>query len=380
MRFTGLLLGATAIMATLTSSYAEDIAPEKVVPSTIPADAKRVYLVDISFTHIPDGKAWVLNADNLNMMGTIEMGFLGTLYAPPKSDKVYVGSTYFERVTRGKRTDSVAIFDKSTLKVVDEIILPTKRAMPIQYRPLMTGSSDGKLLFVQNATPATSISVVDLAKKSVAELPAPGCYGTYPAVKDSKRVSTLCGDGTIGTYTLNDANTEGKRLASDKLFDADADALFLHAETLGDNTVFVSFKGTFHVVNLNGDKAAVVDKFSITEGVEGSWRPGGYQPFAIDHATGRGYILMHSNGAEGTHKNPSEEIWTVDFKAKKVLARSKSPTLVSITIDQGDKPALYAINPLDPSVVKYTPGADGAVAEAGINKIGESAVHLEVSN
>ena len=83
MRFTGLLLGATAIMATLTSSYAEDIAPEKVVPSTIPADAKRVYLVDISITHIPDGKAWVLNADNLNMMGTIEMGFLGTLYAPP---------------------------------------------------------------------------------------------------------------------------------------------------------------------------------------------------------------------------------------------------------------------------------------------------------
>jgi methylamine dehydrogenase heavy chain len=380
MRLTGLLLGATAMMATLTSSYAEDIAPEKVTSATIPADAKRLYLIDLTINHIADGKAWVIDADKLSMLGTIELGFLGTFYEPPKSDKLYVASTFYERLTRGKRTDVISIFDRSTLKVVDEIVIPTKRAMPIEYRPLLQGSSDGKFLFVQNATPATSITVTNLAKKTSAELPAPGCYGTYPSIKDAKRVSTLCGDGTFGTYTLNDAGTEGKRLASDKFFDADEDALFIHGETLDENYYYASFKGVLHSYNLDGDKAKQVDKFSLTEGVEGNWRPGGYQPYAIDHATGILYILMHSNGAEGSHKNPSEEIWSVDLKAKKVVARTKSPPLISLTIAQGDKPTLYGINPLEPSVVKFTVNADHGLAEAGSLKVGETATQIEVGH
>lgn len=380
MRLTGLLLGATAMMATLTSSYAEDIAPEKVTSATIPADVKRLYLIDLTIFHVADGKAWVLKADDLSMLGTVELGFLGTLYAPPKSDKVYASSTFYERLTRGKRTDVVQIFDAATLTVVDEIVIPTKRAMPINYRPLLQGSSDGKFLFVQNATPATSISVVNLAKKSTAELPAPGCYGTYPSIKNAAHVSTLCGDGTFGTYALNAAGTEGKRAASDKVFDADADALFIHGETLGENYYFASFNGVIHAYNLEGEKAVQADKFSITEGVEGNWRPGGYQPYAIDQATGKMFILMHSNGAEGSHKNPSEEIWTVDLKTKKVVTRTKSPTLISLTIAQGDKPQLFGINPLEPSVVKFTVNADGGVAEAGSTKVGETATQLEVAN
>lgn len=383
MRLTGLLLGATAMMATMatvTSSYAEDLAPEKVTEAKIPADVKRVYLIDLAINHIADGKAWVLKADDLSMLGTVEMGFLGTLYAAPKGDKLYVASTYFERLTRGKRTDVVSIFDPSTLKVVDEIIIPTKRAMPIEYRPLLQGSSDGKFLFVQNATPATSITVVDLAKKTSAELPAPGCYGTYPSIKDAKHVSTLCGDGTFGTYALNEAGTEGKRAASDKVFDADKDALFIHGETLGENYYFATFNGVIQAFNLDGDKAVQTDKFSISEGVEGNWVPGGYQPYAIDHATGTMFILMHANGAEGSHKNPSEEIWSVDLKAKKVVARTKSPPLISLTIAQGDKPTLYGINPMEPSVVKFTVNADKGLAEAGSNKVGETATQLEVAN
>lgn len=384
MRLNGLLLGAsTAIMtafATMTGSYAEDIAPEKVTSATIPADVKRLYLIDLTIFHVADGKAWVLKADDLSMLGTVELGFLGTLYAPPKSDKVYVSSTYYERLNRGKRTDVVQIYDSSTLKVVDEIVIPTKRAMPINYRPLLQGSSDGKLLFVQNATPATSITVLDLAKKSSAELPAPGCYGTYPSIKNATHVSTLCGDGTFGTYALNATATEGKRAASDKFFDADADALFIHGETYGESYYFASFNGVIHAYNLDGDKAAQTDKFSISEGVEGKWVPGGYQPYAIDQATGTMFILMHSNGAEGSHKNPSEEIWSVDLKSKKVVARTKSPPLISLTIAQGDKPMLFGINPLEPSVVKFTVNADKGLAEAGSNKVGETATQIEVGN
>jgi methylamine dehydrogenase heavy chain len=377
MRFSGLLLGASAVLATITPSFAEDIAPEKVEVAKLSADMQRVYLVDLTINHVADGKVWILDGDKMDVKGMLELGFLGLFYAPPKSDKVYIASTYYDRLTRGKRTDALTIFDANTLEPLEEIILPTKRVMPIQYRPLMTGSADGKYLFIQNATPATSITVTNLAKKSNAELPAPGCYGTYPGVKSANRVSTMCGDGTFGTYTLNDAGTEGKRQASDKMFDADKDAWFIHGEKHGGNYHFISFNGMMHAVNLDGEKAKLVDSFSMTEGVEGGWRPGGYQPFAVDDA-GIAYVLMHSNGAEGSHKNPSEEIWSVDLKAKKVVARSKAPTMVSMTI-KGN--TLYGINPFEPSVVKLTvDGSSHAVAEAGSSKVGETATQIEVSN
>jgi len=378
MRFSGFLLGATAFLATLSPAFAEDLAPEKVTSAKIPADLKRVYLVDLTINHIVDGRVYVLAADNLEVKGMIELGFLGLFYAPPKSDKLYVATTYYDRLTRGKRTDAITVYDANTLKAVDEILIPNKRAQPIEYRPLMSGSSDGKYIFVQNATPATSITVANIASKKTAELAAPGCYGTYPSIKAANRVSTLCGDGTIGTYTLNDAGTEGKRAASEKLFDADTDAWFIHGEKNGDNYVFISFKGVMTTVSLEGEKAAKVDAFPIADGVEGNWRPGGYQPFAIDG--GMAYVLMHSNGAEGTHKNPSVEIWTVDLKAKKVVARSKVTTITSLTIAPGGG-ALYGINPLEPSVVKLTVDASTHGVAAGVtNKIGETGAQIEVSN
>jgi methylamine dehydrogenase heavy chain len=248
--------------------------------------------------------------------------------------------------------------------------------MPIQYRPLMTGSADGKLIFIQNATPATSITVTNPATKTSAELASPGCYGTYPSVKNALRVSTMCGDGTMGTYTLNAAATEGARQASDKFFDADKDAWFIHGEVNGDNYQFISFQGSMHTVNLDGEKGKLIDSFSMTEGVEGNWRPGGYQPVAVSNGTA--YVLMHSNGAEGTHKNPSEEVWSVDLAAKKVVARSKVPTLFSMTV-KGD--TLYGINLIETTVVKLKiDPATKAVTVDGTSKVGETASQIEVSN
>jgi methylamine dehydrogenase heavy chain len=376
MRLKGLLLGATALAATLAPlvpATAQEIKPETVTVEKLAPDMKRVYLVALTINHVADGKVWVVDGDKMELKGMVELGFLGLFYHPPKSDKMYVATTFYDRLTRGNRADVVTVFDANTLAVVDEFPIPMKRIMPIQYRPYFTGSADGKTLFIQNSTPATSITVTDIGSKKSFELDAPGCIGTYPSVGDSSRVSTMCGDGTIGTYTLKDGG--GSRKASEKLFDADKDAWFIHGEKHDGNYMFVSFLGNLNTVNLDGEVAKKVESFSIVDGIEGGWRPSGYMPFAVDG--GRAFVLMHSNGAEGSHKNPSEEIWTVDLKSKKVVSRAKSPAFISLTVKGG---TLYGINPLEPSIVKMTVGADGALADAGSLKVGETATQIEASN
>ena len=92
----------------------------------------------------------------------------------------------------------------------------------------------------------------------------------------------------------------------------------------GENWVFTSYGGNIYVVDVEGDTATLVDKIAVSEGVEGNWRPGGYQPITVRNDTGMAYLLMHSNGVEGSHKNPAEEIWAVDLKTKKVVGRAAS--------------------------------------------------------
>jgi hypothetical protein len=52
----------------------------------------------------------------------------------------------------------------------------------LPYKGLARPSSDGRWLFVQNATPASSVTVVDLkARKFAAEIPTPGCWIVIPS-------------------------------------------------------------------------------------------------------------------------------------------------------------------------------------------------------
>ncbi len=206
---------------------------------------------------------------------------------------------------------------------------------------------------MQNATPATSVTVVDLAaKKQIGDIPNPGCYGIFPAAKTATRFATLCGDGTVGTIDVKPDGT-GEMKPSETIFDPDKDAIFTSAYRWGDYWVFPSYGGNIYVIDVEGDTAKLVDKIEAAKGVEGNWRPGGYQPLTVHDKNGIAYMLMHSNGTEGSHKNPAEEIWAIDLKAKKVIGRSKSVPAIGLTVNQGDKPALFAIDGLKAEIVRY---------------------------
>lgn len=370
-------LGLAATAACAVFAHAADLAPETVGVATIPPAMHRVYVADPALPHMPDGRIYVLDAKDMKLKGMMEAGFAGMMVAAPAKHKVYVATSFYSRLSRGTRTDVIQVYDESTLSVVDEIPLPTTRAQALPYRNLFQPSSDGSLLFIQNATPATSVTIVDIAAKRAFEAPGPGCYGLYPALKNPLRFATLCGDGTAVTYTIGADRASTKLKSSAKFFDPQGDALYSTAEKDTDGYVFLSYSGKFTRVSVDGDVVQPLGTVDATAGVSG-WAPGGYQPFAYDPQSGVAYMLMHDKATEGSHKNPSVEIWSYDLKSKKLLARSPAPGLISITIGASDPDALFAIDGVTAKVVRFDVDPQTRkVARGAEIKIGDTAALIE---
>ncbi len=370
----GFLAGSSALAQ-------EAIQPETVGNLTIPAGTEMVFAVDIALGHVVDGRVHVLDAKDLKYLGLIGTANLGMVHVPSGTTDIYVATTHLSRTTRGSRTDIVEVYSGENLAFKEEIPISSNRAQALNYRSLFWSSSDLRYLFVQNATPATSVSVVDLQeKKEIAEIPNPGCYGIFPAAGNPLRFATTCGDGTFGTIDVVTDGTATMR-ASDVIFDPDADALFSGAARWEDKWVFVSYAGNIYVVDVEGDIARLTDKIAVSEGVEGNWRPGGYQPIAVHAGSGMAYVLMHSNGTEGSHKNPAEEIWAVDLNTKTVAGRAPSVPAIALTVNQGETPALFAVDGLKAEVVRYdlpAAGAAFALSAAATGPGGELPDQIEV--
>jgi len=370
----GFLAGSSALAQ-------EAIQPETVGNLGIPAGTEMVFAVDIALGHVVDGRVHVLDAKDLKYLGLIGTANLGMVHVPPGTTDIYVATTHLSRTTRGSRTDLVEIYSGENLAFKEEIPISTNRAQALNYRSLFWSSNDLRYLFIQNATPATSVSVVDLQeKKEIAEIPNPGCYGIFPAAGNPLRFATTCGDGTFGTVDVVADGTAEMR-ASDVIFDPDADAIFSSAVRWENKWVFVSYAGNIYVVDVEGDVARLTDKIPVSEGVEGNWRPGGYQPIAVHAGSGMAYVLMHSNGAEGSHKNPAEQIWAVDLKSKTVVGRAPSVPGIALTVSQGDSPALFAVDGLKAEVVRYdlpAAGAAFALSAAATASGGELPDQIEV--
>ena len=67
-----------------------------------------------------------------------------------------------KRITYGEAEMVLQAFDVATLRLVREVALPPKFAMLYPYGSMLAESADGKYVYVQNATPATSVTVVDV--------------------------------------------------------------------------------------------------------------------------------------------------------------------------------------------------------------------------
>ncbi|WP_066457977.1 amine dehydrogenase large subunit [Castellaniella caeni] len=339
-----LLVGGTA------ASLAANLPVEKLVGGqSVKVDpAQRVYVMDAVFMHLTDSRLNQFDRKTGKFLGMIPTSFNGLAQVSKDGKNIYVATTYYERVTRGERTDTVEIWDNSTLSFVKEIVVPPKKAGTLNYDGMFRQTNDGRFILLQNATPAASVTVVDAQKRAfVNEITATaGCWSIIPVPGAPRSFSTICGDGALLTVTLGDDGKVASQNRSQPMFPVKDDPIFITPGLLSDRMVFVSFYGNVYTAKPTKDGMSFEPTWSLLdqEDKAKNWVPGGYNLLAVEPKSQRLYIFMHPDGKEGSHKNPAAEIWVYDLKTKQRVARIPGQDALSMSVIPGKHPQLLTID------------------------------------
>jgi methylamine dehydrogenase heavy chain len=291
----------------------------------------------------------VINGDTARLEGQLQASPYANFVIDPGNRFYYIAETMWTRLNRGTRQDLLSIYDDQ-LKLVSEITLPG-RLISVPKSPTFDISSDGKLAYVYNMQPATSVAVVDLVgRKTTSIVEIPGCGMVYPWGPSG--FASLCADGTLAY-----ASKQGTKYTvrhTPKFFDGENDPVF--EESLVDRytgrAFFISYTGMVYPAQL-GDEVRLDTPWSLQEAAGMprastqsellAWRPGGSRFAAWHKASSRLFVLMHS-GAHWTHKKGGTEIWVFDTQTHKRVARyalEKPATLLTVTQDA--QPLLFIV-------------------------------------
>jgi methylamine dehydrogenase heavy chain len=314
-----------------------------------------VWVNDIVFNHMADGKAFLLDGDSGSMLGMLSTGFgFGGVVRPKNTPVIYSPEIYFSRGTRGIRTDVVTIYDGRTLAPIAEIEIPPKRVSAIPMLASARLSDDERFLWIYNFTPSQSVTVVDTtARKSVGEIETAGCALIYPT--GPRGFFSLCSDASLLQVQTDDGGQAVSKARSKPLFNASEDPVTEKAVRDGSTWLFTTFSGAVVPIDGSGKLPQARPTWSLLDDAarKESWRPGGMQHLALHEPTRRLYSLMHVGGAD-THKDPGTEIWVYDVPKRKRIQRIVlKDVATSIAVTQDDKPLLFTTFAGAPKVMVY---------------------------
>ena len=339
---------ATALFFSAASAFADLPVEHPGVVQIKPDNGHRLYIADKTPpAHAVDSKIRIIDGDDFSILGQLTNGSFGSFSISADRKTLFDATSFFSRGDHGTRTEVLEYYDTTTLKPRSETLLLNKRAMSNQYSVFVVESAESKYLMLQNATPASSVSIVDLATKNLlSEIPTAGCFGIYASTKMPGRFSTLCGDGAAVTVDFDSAGKEIGRRRSATLFDPEKDALFISGVKMNDKTIFMSFLGNVHIIDFSGDVATEETPWTFLDAKAKAahWRPSGYSNIAYSSSDGQLYLGMHPDGQEGSHKTPAAEIWKVDVTAHRVTGRVKSGGANYMQVSKEAHPLLFTVN------------------------------------
>jgi methylamine dehydrogenase heavy chain len=304
-----------------------------------------VWVNDIAFFGMADGKALLVDGDTGRMLGMLSTGYSFTSLVLPKAGGViYSPESYYSRGTRGVRTDVVTIYDAARLQSLGEVQIPPKRASIMPMLAAAGLTDDDRFLLIYNFTAAQSVTVVDThTRKFVGEIETAGCALVYPT--GARTFFSICGDGALLVTTLTDEGKAASRVRTAQLFDGMKDPLTEKGVRWGDTWLFASFEGTMYPIRSTPQGgvqlAAKWPLFAPSEQAQG-WRTGGLQHLALHQGSARLFAIVHRGGPE-THKDPGSDVWVYDLasrhRVQQIAARNK---VGSIQVSQDPHPLLFA--------------------------------------
>lgn len=305
---------------------------------------------DMAFQHMLDGRVVVIDPDAdsepAQFKGMFNNSLIGNIAMSRRRHEIYSVETFYSRGNRGKRTDTITIYDTRTLSPKGEMVYPDpKRFMGMPERYALVLRDNDRLLLSFNFTPETSVSVINLdTRKFVNEVEIPGCVMVYPTGKLG--FTSICSDGALLTTELDKDGKTLKQTRLDPFFDPDTSPVFETPAIVNGTAYFFGFAGTVHTVDLSGAVAHVGKSWQLVPANErgDNWRPGGVTVVDTD-THGHFYLLMHQGGHEGTQNDPGTEVWVYDAAGSQRInrIRLKTPAL-SVAISGDDKSLLLASN------------------------------------
>ena len=327
-------------------------APGRIETLPVPYPNDWVIVHDIAFDHMSVGRFMVLDVNGGDIKdyfkGSFNGGFIAAFTQALKKPEMYVLEHYYDRATRGNRTDVLTIYDRATLEPVDEIILSDpglKRAEMLVSKYVISLIDDERLLLFYSFTPGTFITVVDMEKREVVNgVPLPTCGSIYPTGR--RGFSSLCGNGSMVSFQLDENGQVTGQSRIEPFFDVDKDPLFDRPVIIDGMGYFPAYSGKVREIDLSGDGAVLGEEWSLLneEDRKQGWRPGGAWLAATD-STGRLYLLMHENGGEGTHDNPGSEIWVYDTAGRSRVQRIPlALPAIAFDITMGAAPKIVTTN------------------------------------
>jgi methylamine dehydrogenase heavy chain len=349
----GAMTATLCVSATVFAQAKDDLDPgakmpiaESHVTATLsPTHARRLFVLDTSFPAAEAGKTYILDGDKGTLEGMFSQGYWPNFAVSPDGLFLYAADTYFEKHTRGKRSDYLVVRDARTLEVLKDIALPNGRLLVVSKKYNFGITPDGRYGLSYNLAPRTSVSVVDLRlREYVGEIDIPGCGLIFAQAPN--RFTTLCADGSVATVTFDEklkATTERVK----KVFDAENDPVFEHSGwDRPDRMLYlVSYSGMVVPLDLSGAAAIKQASWSLTTPAEkeDGWKPGGWQVSHFHAPSKRLYVLMH-RGHEWTEKSPGTEVWVFDVQTQKRIQRiALHKPAQAIAVSQDAAPLLYTI-------------------------------------
>jgi len=326
--------------------------PQAEIPSVGTLDPVKPHWVFVNRGSGLDGTR-IFDGDSGKMVGMVNMYGQDSFAFDPLGKNFYVAQTIWSKLDRGTRQDNLLAYDARSLKLVAEVPIPGRMLIGNRTHNLVI-TSDGKKALIYNMQPSSSVNVVDLEKKAFEQkIELPGCATMF--TNTSNGFSALCSNGTLATVAMSGGKPTITRSA--RFFNATEDPIFDTSiiDPKTGKATLLSYSGLITPVTLGAapqigeswslQQAAFMRKGAYTP-MDVNWMPGGRQPIAVHHATGRIYVLMHM-GEYWSEYEPAGEIWVLNGNTHKLIGRHAlsdelKGKLVNIAVSQDANFQVYA--------------------------------------